>query len=208
MNHTDINLQLSYTPFQKYRLNKGRKVSRGSAWPTFVLAWQHGINDIPEFNAKRTYDMIRFEVYKNRDIGAFSELRWRFRTGGFLDNRNIPFYDFFHFNPQPPLVLLDDYQDAFMLPAYYSLSTPEAFGEFHIKYTTPYLLLKLLPGISNTLMRENISLSYLGRLNNPNYTELGYGLSEIFFMAELGVYVGFEDFSYKSIGGKLILKFN
>jgi hypothetical protein len=95
-----------------------------------------------------------------------------------------------------------------MLPQYYSMSTPEAFGEFHIKYTTPYLLIKLLPGISNTLMRENISLSYLGSKNTPHYTELGYGISEILFLAELGIYVGFEDFGYKSVGGKLILKFN
>jgi len=206
--HSDITARLSYTPFQRYRINNGRKVPRGSDWPTFVLGWQHGINEIPEIDGKRHYDMIRFEVFKNQDIGAFSELRWRLRAGGFLDNRNVPFYDFFHFNPQPPLVLLDDYQDAFMLPAYYSLSTPEVFGEFHIKYTTPYLLIKLLPGISNTLMRENVSLSWLGAKNNPHYTEIGYSLSEIFFLAELGVYVGFEDLGYKSIGGKLILKFN
>ena len=210
MRHADINIKLTYTPFMKYRINNGRKVPRGSTWPTLSLAWQHGINELSQFdNAVRHYDMIRFEAYKRYDdIGAFSELRWRIRAGGFLDNRNVPFYDFFHFNPQPPLVLLDDYQDAFMLPAYYSISTPEAFGELHIKYTTPYLLIKLLPGISNTLMRENVSLSWLGTKNNPNYTELGYSISEIFFLAELGVYVGFEDLGYKSIGGKLILKFN
>ena len=208
MKHIDINAHLSYTPFQKYRMNNGRKVPRGSDWPTLVLSWQHGINEFPEVSGYRQYDMFRFEVFKNHDIGAFSELRWRFRTGAFLDNRSVPYYDFFHFNPQPPMVLLDDYHDAFMLPAYYSLSTPEAFGEFHFKYTTPYLLLKLIPGISNTLMRENVSLSYLGSKNRPQYTELGYGISEIFFLAELGVYVGFEDFAYKSIGGKLILKFN
>lgn len=208
MSHADMNAKLTFTPFQKYRMNKGRKVPRGSAWPTFSLSWQHGINEITEIESRRSYDMIRFEVFRNHDVGAFSELRWRLRAGGFIDNRSVPFYDFFHFNPQPPFVLLDDYQDAFMLPQYYSMSTPEAFGEFHIKYTTPYLLLKLLPGISNTLMRENISLSYLGSVNNPHYTELGYGISEILFFAEFGIYVGFEDMGYKSVGGKLILKFN
>ena len=208
MKHFDINARLTYTPFQKYRMNNGRKVPRGSDWPTFILSWQHGINEVPEVDGYRHYDLFRFEIFKNQDIGAFSELRWRFRSGAFLDNRTLPYYDFFHFNPQPPMVLLDDYQDAFMLPAYYSLSTPEAFAEFHFKYTTPYLLIKLIPGISNTLMRENISLSYLGSKNNPHYTELGYSISEIFFLAELGVYVGFEDLGYKSIGGKLILKFN
>ena len=209
MNHFDINARLTYTPLQKYRMNNGRKVSGGSDWPTIILSWQHGINEFTEMTAGyRHYDIFRFEVFKNHDIGAFSKLRWRFRSGAFLDNRSVPFYDFFHFNPQPPFVLLDDYQDAFMLPAYYSLSTPEVFGEFHFKYTAPYLLVKLLPGISNTLMRENLSLSYLGSKNNPHYTELGYSISEIFFLAELGVYAGFENLGYKSIGAKLILKFN
>ena len=95
-----------------------------------------------------------------------------------------------------------------MNPAYYSTSTPEAFGEVHLKYTTPYLLLKYLPGLSNTLIRENILMSYLGSRYHPNYTEIGYSLSEIFFLAEIGVYVGFEDLAYKSVGAKLILRFN
>ncbi|MBI5009254.1 MAG: hypothetical protein HZB98_06325, partial [Bacteroidia bacterium] len=209
-NHSDITAKISYTPFQKYRVYKGKRMPRGSDWPTFSLSWQHGINEFIELdNEIRHYDMIRFEAFKRYDdIGAFSELRWRIGAGGFIDNRNVAFYDFFHFNPQPPFVLLDDYHDGFMLPAYYSLSTPEAFGEMHIKYTTPYLLIKLLPVISNTLMRENLSLSWLGTKHHPNYTELGYSISEIFFLAELGVYVGFEDLSYKSVGGKLILKFN
>ncbi|HUX96729.1 MAG TPA: DUF5686 family protein [Bacteroidales bacterium] len=209
-NHNDITAKISYTPFQKYSISKGRRIPRGSDWPTFSLSWQHGINEFIEMDKRvRHYDMIRFEAYKRYDdIGAFSELRWRIRAGGFLDSRNVPFYDFFHFNPQPPMVLINDYQDAFMLPGYYSLSTPEAFGEFHIKYTTPYLLVKLLPVLSNTLMRENVSIAYLGSKNAPHYTEIGYSISEIFFLAELGIYVGFEDLGYKNIGGKLILKFN
>ena len=152
--------------------------------------------------------MIRFEVFKSRTLGAFSNFRWRIGTGGFLDNRSLTYFDFFHFNSQPLPILLDDYQDAFMLPAYYSLSTPEFFGEVHLKYTTPYLFLKLLPVLSNTLMRENLSLSYLGSRFHTNYTEIGYSISEFLFIREIGVYVGFDDIKYKSIGGKLVLRFN
>jgi hypothetical protein len=95
-----------------------------------------------------------------------------------------------------------------MLPDYYSTSTPDAYCEMHIKYTTPYLLLKLLPGLSNTLMRENLSFSYLGTRFRNNYSEIGYSISEVFFIGEIGIYAGFEDVRYKSIGGKLVLKFN
>jgi hypothetical protein len=207
--HADFSARLTYTPFSRYRIDKGRKIPAGSDWPTFSLSWEHGINDFrdPEFTTTH-YDLIRAEASQKKDIGAFSEFRWRIRTGGFLDNRNLTFFDFFHFNSQPIPVLINDYEDAFMNPDYYSLSTPEFFGEAHVRYTTPYLLLKLLPGLSNTLMRENLSASFLGSRYWPAYTELGYSMSEIFFMAEAGVYVGFENLKYSSFGAKIIFRFN
>jgi len=207
--HFEFVTNVTYIPFQKYTIRNKNKIPMGSDWPTFNLTWKHGINEFTELAYKyKHYDMIRFEVNKTRETGAFSELTWRIRTGGFFDNSGLTYYDFFHFNSQPVALLLDNYQDAFMLPAYYSLSTPEFFGEAHVKYTTPYLLLKLLPLLSNTLIRENISLSYLGSRYHRNYTEIGYSLSEFFFLGEIGIYAGFEDINYKSLGAKLILRFN
>lgn len=207
--HADFVTKVTYTPFQRYRINNGIKIPRGSDWPTFNLTWQHGINEFKEMAVRlKQYDMIRFEASKSQSIGAFSDFRWRVRAGGFLDNRNLTFFDFFHFDSQPLPLLLNNYEDAFMIPSFYSLSTPEAYGEFHLKYTTPYLLIKLLPGISNTLMRENLSLSYLGSRFHKSYTEIGYSISEFLFLGEIGVYVGFEDIKYKSVGAKLVLRFN
>lgn len=207
--HFEYSASVTYIPFRKYRMVNNRKIPMGSDWPTFSLAWEHGINEFSGINDElRHYDMIRFEASKTHTPGAFSEFRWRVRSGGFLDNRTVPYYDFFHFNSQPVSFLLDNYQDAFMLPPYYSLSTPEFFGEAHIKYTTPYLLIKLLPFLSNTIMRENISLSFLGSLNRKNYTELGYSISEFFFFGEIGVYVGFDDIKFRKAGAKVTFRFN
>ena len=190
-------------------MRRGTKIPEGSDWPTFELTWQHGFNDFHEIKpGLRQYDMIRVEASRNNSIGAFSNFRWRVRAAGFLDNRSLTFYDFFHINSQPLPLLVNNYEDAFMIPSFYSLSTPEFYAEAHIKYTTPYLLLKLLPVLSNTLMRENLSLSYLGSRYHLNYTELGYSISEIMFLGELGVYVGFDDTKYRSVGLKAVLKFN
>jgi hypothetical protein len=207
--HIEFVTNVTFTPYQKYRVYGGNKVPQGSDWPTFMFTWKHGANIVPSLSDEyRHYDMFRFEISQRRETGAFSELRWRVRTGAFADNRNLSYFDFFHFNPQPVTLLIDDYDDAFMLPAYYSLSTPEFFGEAHLKYTTPYLLLKLLPGLSNTLIRENLSFSYLGSKFHRSYSELGYSLSEIFFLGEAGVFVGFDDLKYKSFGVKIILRLN
>ena len=139
--HFDFVTHLTYIPFQKYRIEKGAKIPAGSDWPAFDLTWEHGINEFSEISSGlRRYDMIKFEVSKRKEIGAFSEFRWRIRTAGFFDNRSLTFYDFFHFNSQPIPLLINNYEDAFMLPAYYSQSTPEFYVEAHLKYTTPYLL--------------------------------------------------------------------
>jgi hypothetical protein len=207
--HADFLARVAYTPNQKYRIYKGNKSPAGSEWPTFSFTWQHGINQFSELEKSiRQFDMLTFEAAKRKDMGAFNEFRWRIRTGGFIDNRYVPFYDFIHINSQPFPILLNNYEDAFMLPDYYSMTTPEFFGEAHLKYTTPYLLIKLLPGLSNTLMRENLSLSYLGTRYHQNYTEIGYSISEFLFIGEIGVYAGFNDLKYHSIGGKLVLRFN
>ena len=207
--HYDFISQIIYTPYQKYRIYKGIKAPADSDWPTFYLTWQHSMNDFSEIsNGLRQFDMIKFEVSRNHSIGAFGNFRWRIKTAGYFDNRNLTYYDFFHFNSQPFPLLLNNYEDAFMIPQFYSQSTPEFFVEGHLKYTTPYLLLKLLPGLSNTLMRENLSLSYLGSRYQTNYTEIGYSLSDIFFLGEVGIYMGFDDVKYRSAGVRAILNFH
>jgi hypothetical protein len=207
--HAEIVTNVTFTPRQRYNIYRGNKAQRGSEWPTFNITWKHGINEFPEMADRYKHsDMIGFQVYKQHDIGAFSEFMWRIRTGGYLGGSDLTFFDFFHFNTQPIILLLDDYQDAFMLPAYYSLSTPEFYGETHIKYTSPYLLLKLLPGLSRTLMRENLSFSWLGSRYHSHYTEIGYSISEFLLLGEIGVFAGFDNLRYKSFGAKIVLKFN
>lgn len=206
--HIDFQTSLTYTPRQKYRMQHGSKIPDLSDWPTFELTWEHIRNEISsDASAKNRFDMLKLEISKNKTIGAFGNFKWRLRAAGYLDNRNLSFFDFFHINSQPLALLLNNYEDAFMIPSYYSLSTPDFYAEAHLKYTSPYLLLKLLPGLSNTLMRENISFSYLGSGFNQNYSEIGYSLSEILFIGELGVYVGFDDLKYRSTGLKVILNF-
>jgi hypothetical protein len=207
--HFNITGLITYTPRQKYRIRGNVKVPRGSDWPTFTLTWKHGFNEFPDLASEwKHYDMIRFGASKGKEIGAFREIRWSIRSGGFLNNKDLPFYDYSHFSSQQMPVLLSNYRDAFMLPGYYSLSTPEFFAEGHIKYTTPYFLLKLLPGLSNTLIRENLSASVLWSRYQPCYTELGYSLSQIFLFGEVGLFVGFDNINYKSIGLKVVLQIN
>jgi hypothetical protein len=205
--HFEIVTNVTFTPRQKYSIYKKVKVNRGSDWPTFSLTWKHGINEFSELTDRyKDYDLIRVDVARGHDMGLTGHLTWRISSGGFLNNRYLTWYDFVHFNAQPLPVLIDNYQDAFRLPAYYSLATPEFFGEGHVKYSTPYLLLKYIPGFSKTLAKENLSLSWLGSRYHSHYTEIGYSITQLFFVGELGVYVGFDNLKYRSTGVRFVFK--
>jgi hypothetical protein len=137
-----------------------------------------------------------------------AELYWKVRGGFIVSNDSIPFQDFFHFNTQPLPLHLTAYRDAFFLPDFYTLSADKWFAEGHLRYTNPYLLVKYLPFLSNTLMRENLHLKYLLTKQTKHYIEAGYSISEVFLLGEIGIFTGFEDFRFKSAGVKFILKFD
>jgi hypothetical protein len=57
-------------------------------------------------------------------------------------------------------------------------------------------------------MRENLSLSWLGRRHEGHYTELGYSISEFLLVGEIGIYAGFDNLRYNSVGVKIVLRVN
>ena len=200
-------VELSWVPHQRYRITNGIKSSAGSDYPTFTINYLHGLT-IYDDNSKAGFDKINFEVSQSKSVGAFAEYSWRLKAGGFLNNEGAQYQDFFHFNSQPVPLQLTNYRDVFMLPAYYSLSTPEYYTEAHFRFTTPYLLIKLLPVLSNTLMRENISVAYLYTPAIGHYTEFGYTLSEVLLLGRIGVYAGFENMKYTGTGFRFTFIFD
>lgn len=197
---------LTIIPYQKYRMTGNRKRPAGSDYPTYQLSYEQGYNDY--IGSDAIYGKATASVSNDKSTGPMAEFAWKVRAGAIFTGDSIAFQDFFQFNTQPSPVLLNNYSDAFYLPGYYNFATDRWFVEGHVKYTTPYLLIKLLPGISKTLMRENLYAGYLVTKQVRHYLELGYGLSEIFFIGEVGVFVGFEDFKYQSTGVRFILRFN
>jgi hypothetical protein len=198
-------LNLNYTPRYYYRIRKGVKYMEHSGYPTFSLTYSKGIKGF--FDSSSDFDYLEFGVNHTMDIGVLSELSWNLKAGGFLNNNYIHFADFKHFNTQEIPVLLDRPHHAFMLLGYYKYSTTEWFTEAHIKYNTPFLIIKLLPYFSERLWRESLYCSYLCLPEFKNYIELGYGLTDFYFVADVSVFVGFEEWKYGRWGLKVSLNF-
>ena len=202
--HISSSLIVTFTPRQRYRLSAGAKVNEGSDWPTLRFTWKHGYNYNDTLAGH--FNMVMAEISRSVSHGPLSEFKWRLIGGAFLKSDYVFLQDMYFFNTQTSPVLINMYEDAFYLKPYYSVSASGAFAECHLRYTSPVLLVKRLPGLSNTLIRENLSLAALWTPENGYYYEAGYTLSEIFLLAELGVYAGFRDTSFASLSLRLTLR--
>ena len=200
-----FSLGLTYTPYYYYRIRKGVKYLVSSDYPTFHIEYKKGIPGA--FNSRVDFDFIEGQISQSKDLGLFSDIDWSIGAGVFINNKNLHFADFKHFNTQEIPLLLDRPKYAFMLLEYYQYSTPEWFAEAHIKYNTPFLIIKRLPFFSEKLWQETLYGSYLYQPEFKNYVELGYGLTDVYFVADAGIFVGFEDGKYGRYGFKVSLNF-
>jgi hypothetical protein len=197
---------ISYTPRMRYRTYKGRKILYGSKYPTFRLNYQRGLSNV--FDSDSDYEVIRGEISQSKEWGIFNAFNWQVGAGYFSRNDQMHFSRFNHFNTSEIPVNFKSFKNAFMLLDDYRYSTNEWYAKAHVSYTTPYLLLKFLPVLSNRLWTENVYTSYLTQPNFKNYVEVGYSIDQIFLIGNAGVFAGFEDGSYARWGFRVGININ
>ncbi|NPA35269.1 MAG: carboxypeptidase-like regulatory domain-containing protein [Chlorobi bacterium] len=199
-------VSLSYTPRLKYRMYKGRKIMLGSKYPTFTVSYKAGLKSV--FNSVSDFGLVSAKVNQKREWGVFSSFKWSVEGGYFTGNKQMHFSEFYHFNTSQIPVMFRNWDESFVLLEDYRYSTNDKFITGHLTYTSPYLALKYLPFFSNRLWLENLYARYLTQPSFKNYTEFGYGISQIFFMGSAGVFVGFEDGKYSRWGFRVAFKFD
>ena len=197
---------VDYTPRYYYRIVGGnQKRYVRSDYPTFSLGWQKGISGM--FGSDSNFDHLTFGVRQRIETGLMQEFRYAVRTGAFVNRKNVFFPDFKHFTTvEIPLTIASSINaNSFNLLEYYKYSTSDKYIEARAYYNTPFLLLKFLPFFSNRmLLQEGAQLNYLYTPNIKNYIEAGYTIGMMYGWVA-GVFVGFENFKYRSFGVKLAL---
>lgn len=191
-------LKIEYTPRFYYRVRDGVKIMSHSNYPTFYLKYEKGLKDL--FSSTSDYDFLGAGISYAKEISSTSSVAYELHTGWFPNNAQIHFSDFSHAPTQKSPILLKEYRHAFFLPDYYELSTADKFVRAHLSYKAPYIALKYLPILSNTLWREMIWSSYYTTPQNRNYVEVGYTLLEVLLSANVGVYAGFSDGKFMGFG--------
>lgn len=191
-------ITIEYTPFRPYVMRNSEKQARWAKWPTFTASWKHAQPGIMGTDAQ--WDYLEARIDQRIKTGAYSRLNYHFKGGTFLNSKHLTFTDFVRIETAQSPVQMRDLINSFRLLPDYTYNADQWHAEAHITYLTPYLLIKYLPILSETMIREQVHLNYLTLPGFRNYTEIGYSLGDIGFVGEAGIFAGFENGKYKRLG--------
>jgi hypothetical protein len=206
-------VSLEYTPQHYYEIRNNRKTMKESRWPTFTLGYRMAI-PLAETGWSE-FSMVEAGISHSFEVGLLSTLEWSLKAGAFPDTASIHFSDFRHFKTNALYVDMARLNQALMFPGYYQPSTHRYWLSFNATLTSSYLMIKFLPWFSERLWKESVDIAYLYTPGLRNYVQVGYRLEEIFFLVDLGLYVGFVergpggegDWGYEGVTARLNFRF-
>ncbi|MDR2362125.1 MAG: DUF5686 and carboxypeptidase regulatory-like domain-containing protein [Prevotellaceae bacterium] len=194
---TDI--KLTYTPQYYYRMRGERKQMLYSHYPTFTARWQRAWDKVAD--SRSQFDFFSLDIRQHIRLHAEASVDYQAEAGFFANTRNMGFHSFRHFYSNDASILLNGSinRPFHLLPAY-TYSTGEWFVVANVEYRSFFMALKRLPFLSSSLMSERLSVSYLQTPHMRHYTEWGYGLTELYLIGQIGVFVGFEGLKFYGWG--------
>ncbi len=194
-------LQLSYTPRQHYRIRHHIKYPAYSHYPTFNLRYEKGFKNL--LGSGADYDLLKFGIKQNLKVGFDDYLNYSLEAGQYLNAQKLYAADYTFFNSNDQYVTFSNPNDQFALARYYQLFSNKHFIEGHVNLVFDKLLLKRLPLLNGTLIRENLKISYMTSESISNYTEISYGLSNIFLLFDVEFNMGFQNWTNRQLGFRI-----
>ena len=198
--------KLTYTPKYFYKIHRGKKTYLHSEYPTFNLMYRSGLKEV--LGSESDYSLLEFSVDHKLEWSFMYSIDYSLRAGWYFNNNSMHFSNYSHFNTSEIPISFKDWKNNFNLLNDYEYSTNDWYVEGHFCYSTPYLLVKNIPFLQDKLWNENLYFSHLTQHDFRNYNEVGYGISQIFLMANVGVFAGFEDMEFERWGVRLSFNLN
>jgi hypothetical protein len=158
-------------------------------------------------NSTADYDLLEAGIRQKKEWGMMHAFSWNVKGGIFLNRDSVYLTNDKYFNDQSLPIGIGNLDEAFRLAPFYQNATTQGFAEAHVRFTTPYLLIKYLPFLSNKLWLENLHINYLTTTEQYHYWEAGYSISQIYMVGSIGIFAGFSGFSYQSFGVQVSFDF-
>lgn len=200
-----LSISVSYTPEYYYRISDGVKWNTQSRFPTFRLNYTKGIKGL--FDSDVNFDQLEFTLSQGLNIRRVGGLRYKLTAGSFLNSGDLYFADYKHFGTNTPFLIGTSEGSTFRLIDFYDYSSSQNYFEGHARVENDRMILKRLPVLNKTLMREVVYVNYLASTGNYPYYEIGYGLNQILLMFNVEVFAGFKGTSHEYTGIKIGIPF-
>jgi hypothetical protein len=168
-----VNLNLSYTPGQKYMREPYRKLILGSKFPTFYVNYEKGVNGI--FGSEVDHNYITFGVRQTLRAGTLGATRYHAKAGQFFNSSiirepDMKYHrrsDLFWFSS--PMTSFQGLRDNY--------ATTQLFYEFHIEHNFYSGLINKIPFMKKTRLNTLLGAGYLAVPEYKlNYHELFVGV--------------------------------
>lgn len=189
---------LEYTPARYYRMSQGKKVYEESRFPTFRVEYEQAFS-LSGAALSPSYRRTEFSARQKIEFGLFNTFAWSVNAGAFWDTKQMQFPDYKHFAATRIPVTERTFNNGFFLLDNYAYSTATRWAQAGMNWYTPYLLLKQLPFLKKKSFDEALHLHSLVVYGRNPYTEVGYSIG-LANLARVGVFAGFENLSYRSVG--------
>ena len=193
----------TYTPMQRYRLNSGKKKYVNTNMPTFQLTVTNGIPSV--LNSAVNYGKMSLGITERVKILHWLSVNAAVNHGFFLYNNRVFLPDYNHFNGNRAPVFTGDPLTTFRSLDYYNASTTNGYTTLHAEFDFKRLLLKRLPILNMTNIREVLFYNGLHVQSQLPYQEMGYGLEALAGMVRADVFVGYNGNTYNNWGVRMVL---
>lgn len=190
-------LGFEYKPWLKFRIRNGNKRAINSSSPTFTIKY---IKAIPAGASEVNFDQVDLGITYKGKLGARGELSLNVSGGTFLSSSMMYFMDYQHFMGNRSPFSTNDPTKSYRLLSYYNYSTtgPYLTGFAHFQFRK--LLLTQITMVRFAGLKENLFINYLGTEYAENYTEVGYGIDNIFRFFRIEGIAAFQNGNYVDWG--------
>ncbi len=193
----------SYTPRQRYRIERGKKQYVQGKWPTFELGITNGIPDM--LGSDVDFMSMQLSIIERIKPLHWLSINAKLSNQFFVYNNASYFPDYTQAVGNQSPIFNGDPLYRFRQLNYYQYSNTTSLTTLHAELDFKRLLVKRLPLVNMTSIREVMFYNGLYTPSNPVYQELGYGIDEIIGFIRVDAFVGLKGTAYNNWGVRFIL---
>ena len=188
---TTLNIEISYRPFETYKVRNGRKIPVLEKSPQLLGRYRKGISGV--FGSDVDFDFLEAGVNHSLDLGGGKRLEFQVAGGKFFNNRKTYFPDYKHFDGNRTSLSGLRPATSFRILDYYLYSTNDNYYSANTYFQFRKFLLTRIPEVRFTGVKESLFVNYLKTARSPHYYELGYSLDNVLVIFRVEAAFSFID---------------